>query len=96
MHNTGQETRRKFFALYLRQRRIQIGVFLLFCAIFLAAFLLYHLPLGAVLYPTFLCVLAGLLILFWDVRRAYQKHRQLLVLRNVSAALMESLPAADT
>ena len=40
-----------FFVQYLKQRRRGIGVFFLFSFIFLAVFLLYHLPLGAVAYP---------------------------------------------
>lgn len=37
----------KFLLSYLRERRAAAGVFLLFCLIFLTAFLLYRLPAGA-------------------------------------------------
>ena len=39
----------EIFLNYLKDRRRIIGLALLFCAIFLSAFALYHLPIGAVL-----------------------------------------------
>lgn len=85
-----------FFGQYLRQRRRSILVFIVFCLIFLTAFLLYHLPAGAVLYPALVCGLLGLLLLIWDMRLAYQKHRRLEELKGISSALLESLPPIQT
>lgn len=85
-----------FFGQYLRQRRRSILVFIVFCLIFLTAFLLYHLPAGAVLYPALVCGLLGLLLLIWDMRLAYQKHRRLEELKGISSALWESLPPIQT
>ena len=85
-----------FFGQYLRQRRRSILVFIVFCLIFLTAFLLYHLPAGAVLYPAMVCGLLGLLLLIWDMRLAYQKHRRLEELKGISSALLESLPPIQT
>lgn len=86
----------KFFSLYLKQRRLQIGIFLFFLGIFLVAFCLYHLPVEAVLYPAFVCALFGILVLVLDVRRAYRKHSQLQALQAFSASVMESLPSVAT
>lgn len=86
----------KFFASYLRQRRKGILVFFLFCGIFLCAFLLYHLPAGAVLYPAFLCILLGIMFLAADFIRVRRLHQQLTELQEQSAAIMETFPPADT
>lgn len=85
-----------FFFSYLKQRKVGIAVFLLFCAIFLCAFALYHLPAGAVLYPAFVCSFIGILILALDFWRVCRKHRELLALQELSAELINSLPEAST
>lgn len=82
----------KFLAIYLRRRRLSIGMFFLFCLIFLAAFLLYELPAGAVLYPALVCSLIGILVLSMDFAADYRKHLRLQELLKLPASLMESLP----
>ena len=86
----------KFFAVYLKQRRIGICVLFIFCLIFLCTFLLYHLPVGAVLYPALICTLLGIVILALDFYRAYKKHQQLKALMKLSSSLMESFPAINS
>ncbi len=86
----------KFFAVYLKQRRIGICVLFIFCLIFLCTFLLYHLPAGAVLYPALICTLLGIVILALDFYRAYKKHQQLKALMKLSSSLMESFPAINS
>lgn len=86
----------QFFLLYLKQRRRSLFVFLLFCTIFICVFLLYHLPVDAVLYPAGLCALIGALVFLFDIRKAYQKHCILLRLQKLSAAVMEDFPPCDT
>ena len=81
-----------FIAAYWKQHRVGFGVFLLFCLVFLCAFLLYHLPAGAVLYPALVCAALGLLFLAVDLRRTWRRHRQLEEVRRLSAALMDTLP----
>ena len=86
----------KFFAAYLKQRRMGIAVFGLCCLIFLCAFALYHLPTGAVGYPALVCALLGALFLGFDLQRAYRKHRQLLEMQKLSAEMMAEFPAIAT
>ena len=86
----------RFFFRYLRQRYKGILVFLLFCVIFAVVFALYHLPLGAVIYPSALCAALGILLLALDCRAAYRKHCRLCTLKGLSAELMEELPPALT
>lgn len=85
-----------FLLAYIRQRKIGIFVFFLFCFIFLCVFILYHLPVGAVLYPTFLCMGFGAIFLLFDIRRVFCKHRQLLRIQELSSAVMEHFPIALT
>ena len=86
----------KFFLSFLWQRRKAAGVFCLFCAVFLAAFWLYRLPLGAVAYPALLCALAGILFLGWEARDACRRHRRLQEIAGLSGSLMEGFPEPRT
>ncbi len=49
----------KDFLHYCFFHRRAIALFVLFSVVFLIFFLLYHLPITAVLYPVAFCVLAG-------------------------------------
>lgn len=84
-----------FFLSYLVERKKGIAVFFLFCLIFLCAFVMYHLPVGAVLYPGFVCSFVGSLILIFDFREVRKKHRELQKLQGLSAELINSLPEAS-
>lgn len=83
----------KFFALYLKYSKKGIFLFVLFALIFFSIFLLYHLPIEAVLYPLFLCVLIGMVYLILDYRKAYQKHRDL---QQLSVQFLYDLPEVTT
>ena len=78
-----------FYQMYRKQHKKHILIFLLFALIFSIIFSLYHLPLGAVFYPTLLCAVFGLGILSVDYRRAKRKHERLTELSKRSAELME-------
>lgn len=81
---------------YLKQRRGMIAVFALCCMIFSISFMLYHLPLAAVLYPALLCALLAVFYAAFDFKRVRERHVALVRLRALSAELMETLPDADT
>lgn len=82
----------QFLKMYIQKRLVCIFVFLLFTAIFLCAFFLYDLPLGAVIYPAVVCIVLGLIFLFFDIRRAATKHNKLLRLSHLTSSLMEDFP----
>lgn len=84
----------KFFMRYVKQRRMAIFIFFLFCLIFLLVFGLYHFPLEAVYYPALLCGVAGSVLLAIDCRKVYGRHKQLVEMENLTAELMENLPSA--
>lgn len=77
---------------YLRQRRGEMLLLALFIGIFALVFALYHLPLGAVLYPGALCMLLLMSVLTADFLRLRRRHRVLCALRTLPHPLTESLP----
>lgn len=81
---------------YLRQRRGEMLLLALFIGIFALVFALYHLPLGAVLYPGTLCVLLLLAALTADYLRQRRRHRVLCALRTLPHPLPESLPVPSS
>ncbi len=67
----------RFYLRYLRYHYRGIILYAVFCAIFAVVFALYHLPLGAALYPALLCGALGLAVFWYDSRRVWRMHLQL-------------------
>ena len=65
------------FFQYLKDHIRPLLLFLLCVCIFAAAFALYHLPLGAVLYPACLCCALILIFCAAETCRRAKKHRTL-------------------
>lgn len=86
----------QFFFSYLKQRRIEIFVFLLFSSVFLCVFSLYGIAVKAVIYPSLVCAFFGLLLLYLDYKHALKKHRHLLEIQGFTEELADNLPAAVT
>ena len=85
----------KLFLRYLRQRRRLFIVGAVFCFIFAVSFLLYHLPIGAVIYPTLLCAVIGAVIMLFDFLRVKREHEALSSIRSMTDIIAESLPKMD-
>ena len=83
------------FIQYLKQRRRIWIVGAVFCVIFAVSFLLYHLPIGAVIYPTLLCAALGILIMVFDFLRVKREHEALNSIRSMTDVIAESLPKID-
>lgn len=81
-----------FFKEYLKQNVRVILYFFLFSIIFLISFILYHLPINAVLYPIFMCALLGMFFFISGFRQAYNRHQQLLEIQKLSAELISDFP----
>lgn len=84
--------KREFLLFYLKYHKWNIGIFLLFCSFFLCTFALYHLPVGAVLYPASLCAFFGLLFLGLHFGRAWRAHCRLMQSMVLPVGLLEDLP----
>ena len=89
----------RFAAQYLWDHRNIILLEILSAGIFAGVFYLYHLPLSAVLYPTALCAMLGLLFAAVSVRKAYAQHRRLEEMQYVSEekhfSVLYSVGASD-
>ncbi|MCH5203877.1 MAG: sensor histidine kinase [Oscillospiraceae bacterium] len=82
----------KLFGRYIYQRRKVIISFLLFCAVFAVSFILYHLPLEAIAYPSMICVLLGLGLIIPDFFRTKRKHESLCEIQKLTAEMIDTLP----
>lgn len=78
----------ELYLKYLKERRKVMGLLLLFGIIFFTTFALYHLPMKAVLYPTLVCMVIGVLCLIIDYRQVRKKHFILTEIQNLTAAMI--------
>lgn len=86
----------KLFRVYLRQHRGSLLVWILFCGVFALSFLLYRLPLGAVFYPTLLCLVLGLFFFGLGYARYLQRHKLLADLRKRTESLAAAMPEPES
>lgn len=84
----------QLFFMYIRQKWRTFLAAGLFCLIFLVSFVLYRLPVGAVLYPAILCLVLGLLLAGMDFRNVRIKHQRLAELRCAMDVTISELPQA--
>lgn len=80
---------------YLKSKIKTVSVFVLFILIFNISFLLFHLPLKAVIYPELLCVLFGIIALSVDFIKYSRKLKVLKILKKQTSALITDLPSID-
>ena len=86
----------KLFLSYIKTKRRALALCCLFAVILCASFALYRLPMNAVLYPLALCLLLGVIYLCIDFSRVKSIHKQLCGIRDLTGALVQSLPAAES
>ncbi len=84
----------KRIASYLRDKRRTVCTAAVFVLIFAGSFLLYHLPLAAVLYPTGLCLLLGGLVALRDFAHYRARHQRLQAIQTITDAALIALPPA--
>lgn len=84
------------FFRYIRERRWVLAAFGLFCGIFATVFALYHIPPAAVLYPSLLCLLCGLLLTAADFYKVRRRHKELERMSKLPSALIGELPDTGT
>ncbi len=86
----------KLFFQYLKGHKRTLLMLVIFFIIFAVSFMLYHLPLRAVIYPTILCVGIGFMGFCIDFTRVKNEHKILQRIKTVTDAMTESLPSAET
>lgn len=79
----------KLFFKYIKGRRYIFIVGAVFFLVFACSFMLYHLPLGAVIYPTALCVFIGIIIIIFDFRRVRREHEAMRQIRTITDAMSD-------
>ena len=82
----------QLFLSYLKSKRKPIVFLLCFAMVLIGSFLLYRLPLKAVLYPLGICFLLGCLYICDDFARFKQRHEKLIGIGDMTSALIAELP----
>ncbi len=82
----------KFFKRYILNNTKLICFFLFSFLIFTVMFILYKIPIGAIIYPAILCFSIGLVFIIFDYIKKYQVHRQLLEIKQLDAKLIANMP----
>lgn len=86
----------KLLQAYIKQHRKGIVALILFCAIFSFSFILYHLPIKAIIYPAIMCVVFGLIFAGVDFSHKKRKHKQLSEMKKLTAAMISSMPSIES
>ena len=86
----------RLFCTYLGTKKKPLLLFAAFAVLFALSFVLFRLPVRAVLYPTLLCVIVGGIYLAVDFLSVLKKHKELQDIRKLSAAMIQSLPEPAT
>lgn len=81
---------------YLRQKLKSICIFIVFFAIFIISFMLYHLPLCAVLYPIVLCIIIGIVYVIIDFLQLKRMHDTLTRINSISDLADENFPIINS
>lgn len=80
------------FFKYLKQHWRLYAALVSFCVIFLTTFMLYHLPIKAVIYPSLLCAVLGLVFLVIDFRRTKHDYDLLTSIHSITDAMEGLMP----
>jgi len=82
----------KMLLRYIRQRKKVIVTFSGCCVIYAVTFYLFNIPMSAVLYPTVICTVLGIVLFVIDFIKATEKHRELEILKTMSYQMINHLP----
>lgn len=86
----------KLFLQYLKEHKRTVVMLVLFSIVFAVSFRLYHLPLGAVLYPVVLSAGIGLTACLTDFIRVKKEHETLQRIQTFTDAMTVCFPKAVT
>lgn len=84
----------RLFYQYLKGYRREMIIAAIVCLVFIGSFLLYHLPVEAVLYPTALSAGIVLVAAVFDFFRVRRKHENLQKIRSITDLVTEDFPKA--
>lgn len=84
----------RYLASYIKQHRPALLAFVLCAALYAVTFVFYRFPLGAVAYPTALCLALLLGFAAADMARTKKKHIELERIKGFDAKLADTFPEA--
>lgn len=82
----------RLFLQYLKQQRKVFLSGAAFGGIFAVSFMLYHLPVRALIYPTLLCIISAIFIIASDYLRVKREHEVLCSIRSITDIITGDLP----
>ncbi len=84
----------RYLASYIKQHRLALLAFVLCAVLYAVTFVFYRFPLGAVAYPTALCLVLLLGFAAADIARTKKKHIELERIKGFDAKLADTFPEA--
>lgn len=86
----------EFFLQYLKHKRRELFMVIMFFLIYIITFALYNLPLKAVLYPAALCLLLCIICITIDFARVKKEHEALAYVKAFSDIISDRFPEAQS
>lgn len=81
----------EYFVRYIKKKLSGIIIYMISCVVFLVSFVLYHLPIAAVLYPALLCGIGIVMYIFIDYKRHIKQHKKMVMLLNLPENMISEL-----
>lgn len=85
----------KLFLLYIKQHKKGIFIWILFCLLFIISFILYRLPLKAVIYPALICLIFGVIFICIGFLNKVRKHNQIVTMKKITADMISYMPPIE-
>ncbi|MCI8285181.1 MAG: HAMP domain-containing histidine kinase [Firmicutes bacterium] len=82
----------RLFIMYINQRKGVILMCIVFFAVFIFSFDMYHLPWQAAAYPALLCAVFGIFVIIFDFMRVRIRHKILIGIQKRPFYMLDMLP----
>lgn len=86
----------EFFKRYISKSTKLICFSALSFIVFAVMFLLYEIPIGAIVYPSILCFFIALIFIIFDYIKKHQIHNKLLEIQKLDAKLISNMPNTNS
>lgn len=87
---------KNFIISYIRQRQLIIGLIISFITTFSITYLLYQLPIEALVYQLVVCFVISSVCFVLEIRKQYKKYRHFQILKQLPEELISGLPNIKT
>lgn len=86
----------KFIHSYIKYRFNILAIFFFFFIIYFISFILFHVPIVTFIYPSFICLLFGIIFLIRDLYYTYNNYKILNNINNFVDVIASSFPTPRT